>query len=100
MNMNMMKKLQKMQKDMVKAQDELAATTFEGNAQGLVKVFVNGKKEVLSVELNEEILSPDDKEMVEDLVLTAVNQAMNLVDEATEAKMGAFTKGANFPGLF
>jgi DNA-binding YbaB/EbfC family protein len=98
--MNMMKKLQKMQKDMVKAQDELAATTFEGSAQGLVKVFVNGKKEVLSIEINEEILSPEDKEMVEDLILTAMNQAFKIVDETTEAKMGAFAQGANFPGLF
>lgn len=101
MNMqSMMKQMQKMQKDMTKAQNELQAMTFTGNAQNLVKIEVNGAKEVLKVDINEDILTPEDKEMIEDMIVTALQDAFKQVDNTTNDKMGAFTKGMNVPGLF
>jgi nucleoid-associated protein EbfC len=96
----MMKQMQKMQKDMQKAQEELTAKTVEGTAGGgMVTVLVNGNKEVLEVKIKEEVVDPEDIEMLQDLVLAATNDALKKVDEITNETMGKFTQGLNIPGL-
>ncbi|WP_082231933.1 YbaB/EbfC family nucleoid-associated protein [Halobacillus massiliensis] len=91
---NMMKQMQKMQKKMMKAQEELYEMTFEGTAGGgMVKVIANGKKEITDVEINEEVVDPDDVEMLQDLILTATNDVIRQVDDKTNDTMGQFTKG-------
>jgi len=97
----MMKQMQKMQKDMEKTQEELAKKTVEGTAGGdLVKVVVNGEKQVLDVQIKPEAVDPDDIEMLQDLVLGATNDALKKMNELTEKEMSKYTKGMNIPGLF
>ncbi|MDA3871495.1 MAG: YbaB/EbfC family nucleoid-associated protein [Candidatus Marinimicrobia bacterium] len=89
----LMKQAQKMQKQMQKAQEELANEIVEGSAGGgMVVVKVNGKKEIKNVKINPEILS-EDVEMVEDLILAAVNQAMQNAEELANSKMGNIQGG-------
>ncbi|MGR6116788.1 MULTISPECIES: YbaB/EbfC family nucleoid-associated protein [Aeribacillus] len=97
----MMKQMQKMQKEMQKAQEELAEKKVEGTAGGgMVTVVANGHKEILEVKINEDVVDPEDIEMLQDLVLAATNDALRKVDELTSETMGRFTKGMNLPGLF
>ncbi|ART74579.1 nucleoid-associated protein, YbaB/EbfC family [Sutcliffiella horikoshii] len=97
----MMKQMQKMQKDMAKAQEELAEKTMEGTAGGgMVTVVVNGQKEIIEVNIKEEVVDPEDIEMLQDLVLAATNDALKKMEELTNDTMGQFTKGLNMPGLF
>jgi DNA-binding YbaB/EbfC family protein len=97
----MMKQVQKMQKDMEKAQKELEAATYEASAGGgAIKLAVNGKKEIISLELSEAIVDPDDIEMLQDLLIVAINDAMKQVDEQSDKVMGKMTGGMNIPGLF
>ncbi|ADH97575.1 conserved hypothetical protein [[Bacillus] selenitireducens MLS10] len=97
---NMMKQMQKMQKDMAKAQEQLKDETVEATAGGgMVKVIASGEKRILDIQINEEAVDPDDVEMLEDLVLAATNEALNKVDEVVNEKMGKFTKGMNIPGM-
>lgn len=84
----LMKQAQSLQKDMLKAKEEIDNMTFTGESS-FVKVEVKGTKEVLKIEINEEI-SNDDKEMLEDMILIAINQAFEKVDKTTEQKMGKF----------
>lgn len=103
-NMNnmqgMMKKVKKMQKEMETSQKALKEQNFEGSAShGLVTVKMSGEKEVLKVTIDPEILTPEDVEMIEDLVLLATNQALEKVDQATEKAMGKYTQGLNLPGF-
>ncbi|WP_164670593.1 YbaB/EbfC family nucleoid-associated protein [Virgibacillus doumboii] len=96
---NMMKQMQKMQKKMMKAQDELHEMTFEASAGGgMVTVTANGKKEITDVQIKEEVVDPDDVEMLQDLIIAATNDVMNQVDEKSNETMGQFTKGMNLPG--
>lgn len=98
---NMMKQVQKMQADMQKMQAELEVSEFEASAGGgAIKVVVNGKKEVLSIDLNESIVDPDDIEMLQDLIIVAVNEALRTADEAMNKGMGKLTGGMSIPGLF
>jgi DNA-binding YbaB/EbfC family protein len=98
---NMMKQMQKMQKQMAKAQEELGEQRIEGTAGGgMVTVIASGHKEILEVNIKEEVVDPDDIEMLQDLVLAATNDALRKVDELTNNTMGQFTKGMNMPGLF
>ena len=101
-NMNqLMKQAQKMQKQMEETTKALEESTYEATAGGgVVKVVVSGKKEVVSVHLEEEVVDPDDVEMLEDLVLSAVNEALKKADEETSNKMGKLTGGLNIPGMF
>ena len=102
-NMNkMMKQVQKMQADMAKMQEEVAQRTVEGTAGGgVVKVVANGKQEVLSVEIKPEAVDPDDVEMLQDMVLAAVNDALRKSQEMVANEMGKITGGLNLPpGLF
>jgi hypothetical protein len=101
-NMNqMMKQVKKMQEQMLKAQEELGNKTVEGTAGGgVVTVTVNGHKKVLSVTIQPEAVDPDDVEMLQDLVLTAVNDAMAKADELANEELGRFGAGLKLPGLF
>ncbi|CUO78830.1 YbaB/EbfC family nucleoid-associated protein [Clostridium sp. NSJ-49] len=98
---NLMKQAQKLQKEMAQAQQELEEKEFEASVGGgAVLVKVNGKKEVLSIKIKEEVVDPDDVEMLEDLVLSAVNEALKKAEEETANKMGKLTGGMNIPGMF
>jgi nucleoid-associated protein EbfC len=95
---NMMKQMQKMQKKMAEAQEELGKQTLDGTAGGgMVTVTVTGHKEVVDVKINPEAVDPDDVEMLQDLVLAAVNDALKKAEELTNNTMGQFTKGMNLP---
>lgn len=93
----MMKQAQSLQKEMMKAKDEIDSTEFVGESS-LVKVTIKGTKEVVKVEIDKSnSLDADDLEMLEDMILVAINEANKKVDEMTEKKMGKF---GNIPGLF
>ncbi|WP_155594119.1 YbaB/EbfC family nucleoid-associated protein [Lysinibacillus cavernae] len=94
----MMKKMQKMQKEMMEAQEALNAEQFEGVAGGgMVKVAVSGQREVVSVNLDESVVDPEDIEMLQDLIVIATNEALKKVEEKTNSTMGKFTQGLNLP---
>ena len=96
----MMKQMQKMQKKMAEAQEELGEKRIEGTAGGgMVTVVVSGHKEVVEVNINEEVVDPEDIEMLQDLVLAATNDALKKAEELTNKTMGQFTKGLNLPGF-
>ncbi|CAI6087476.1 YbaB/EbfC family nucleoid-associated protein [Cohnella sp. JJ-181] len=101
-NMNqMMKQVKKMQEQMLKAQEALADKTVEGTAGGgVVTVGMNGHKKLISVAIKPEAVDPEDVEMLQDLVLTAVNDALTKADELANADMGKYTGGMKIPGLF
>ena len=92
---------QKLQQQMTKLQEELEQREYEASAGGgMVTVKVNGKHEVLGIEIKPEAVDPDDVEMLQDLVLAAVNEALRQATETTEREMGKVTGGLNMPGLF
>jgi len=98
---NMMKQIQKMQKEMEQTQKEVETTEFEATAGGgAIKVVISGKKEILSITLEPEIVDPDDIEMLQDLIIVAVNDAIKNADEALNNNMSKLTGGMNMPGLF
>nr|WP_026221791.1 YbaB/EbfC family nucleoid-associated protein [Domibacillus aminovorans] len=95
---NMMKQMQKMQKQMQEAQEELAEKKFEGSSGGgMVKISISGQKEIVDVQIKEEVVDPEDIDMLQDLILAAVNDALKKVDNETNQRMGQFTKGMNLP---
>ncbi|MBT3177161.1 MAG: YbaB/EbfC family nucleoid-associated protein [Desulfobacula sp.] len=100
-NMNsMMKQAQNLQKKMMKTQAELAKKTVEASSGGgMVKVIANGGQKIESIIFEKEIIDPDDIEMLQDLVLAAVNDALNKSQEMVSAEMGKLTGGLNIPGL-
>ena len=94
----LMKQAQSLQKDMQKQEEEIEKTTFEGESS-LVKVKVNGRKEILSVEItNKENLEKDDLEILEDMIMVALNSAFNKVDQLREKKMSKYSN--MMPGMF
>lgn len=97
LNMNqLMKEAKKMQADMEKSQDELATKEFETTAGGgAVYVKVSGNKVIKEIKITKDVVDPDDVEMLEDLILTSVNEALRKVDEAQSASLGKF----NIPGI-
>jgi len=96
-----MKQVKKMQEQMLKAQEELGTKTIEGTAGGgAVTVIVNGHKNVQSIVIKPEAVDPDDIEMLQDLVLTAVNDAITKADELANKDLGKYTGGVKIPGLF
>ncbi len=101
-NMNqLMKQAKKMQEEILQAQEALGARTVEGSAgDGAVKIQMNGHKQVLTVEISKEVVNPDDVEMLQDLLVVALQDAQTKVDEMTSAEMGKYTRGMNMPGLF
>ena len=97
---NMQAMIKKMQEDMVAKQEELEAREYEVSAGGgVVSVKINGKKEILSVKLAEEVVDPDDIETLEDLVVAAVNEAIKKVESEASDEMSKLTGGLNIPGL-
>ncbi len=104
MNMNnLMKQAQKMQKQMEEAQKELETKEYEvTSGGGAVKIKMSGKKEITAVEIKPEVVDPDDIEMLQDLIMTAVNEAIRQADEAAASTMGGITGlGTNgLSGLF
>lgn len=97
---NMMKKVQKMQQDMVKAQAEIEEKEFTSTAGGgVIEVTVNGKKEVLKVKIDKDVVDPEDTEMLEDLVVAAVNDALKKADDYSQKQMGKLAGNINIPGL-
>ena len=98
MNMQaIMKQAQKMQKDMMNEKDTIDKMIFEGKSS-MISVQMNGKKELLKVKIDADSLEKDDIEMIEDMLVVAVNNAAKQVDQETEKRMGKFTQG--MPGLF
>lgn len=96
----MMKKVQKMQAEMLKMQEELKTRTVETTVGGgALTIVVNGKKEVESVAIKPEALDPDDVEMLQDMILSAVNEGMRKIDEMTEREMNKITGGMKLPGM-
>lgn len=98
---NMLKQAQKMQQEMLKAQQELEEKEIEASAGGgAVTVKISGKKELLEILISPDVVDPDDIEMLQDLVIAAVNEGMRKADELSSAQMGKLTGGMNIPGLF
>ncbi|MCD6388640.1 MAG: YbaB/EbfC family nucleoid-associated protein [Desulfobulbaceae bacterium] len=101
MNMeDIMKQAQQFQQRMGQVQEELAAQTITSSVGGgMVTATVNGKHELLSLTIEKEVVNPDDVVMLQDLVVAAVNDAMNKAREMAQAEMGKLTGGLNIPGL-
>ena len=98
---NMMKKVQKLQEDMGKLQEELKTRVLDATVGGgAVKVVINGEKKILSIKLDQAAVDPEDTEMLEDLIVAAVNEAINKVDEMMAEEMGKLTGGLKIPGMF
>ena len=97
MNINsLMKEAKKMQADLEKSQQELATKEFEASAGGnAVSVKVNGQKQILNLNIQKEVVDAEDVEMLQDLIVTCINQAFKQVDDAQAASMGKF----NIPGI-
>lgn len=97
----MMKQVQKMQADMAKMQEELGERTVTATAGGgVVEVVANGKQEVESIKIQPDVVDADDVEMLEDLVLAAVNEALRQAQEMVASEMGKITGNLKIPGLF
>lgn len=95
---NMIRQAQKMQQDMLKAQEELEAKTYEAGAGGgVVTATVSGKKELVSVAIDPEAVDPDDVEMLQDLIVAAVNEALRKASEDAAGQMSRLTGGLNLP---
>ena len=95
---NILKQAQKVQGEMVKIQEELAQKKVEATSGGgMVTVEVNGQQEILSVKIDPEVIKPDDREMLEDLVLAAVNEGMRKAKDIIKEEMAKVTGGLNLP---
>ncbi len=93
----MMKQAQKLQKEMLTAKEEINNKLFEGKSS-FVTVSIQGNKEVKNIKIDMETMEKDDIEMLQDIIVVAINDAMKQIDEETEKKLGKFTQG--MPGLF
>lgn len=97
----MMKKVQKMQKEMKKLQDDLKKRTVEATVGGgVLTIVMNGEKNVKSVHIDPSIIDPEDAEMLEDLMVAAVNEANKKVDDMMAQEMSKITGGMHLPGMF
>ena len=100
MNKFIMRQAQELQAKLAKAQEELASATVEASSGGgAVKVTVNGQQELQSIKISPEAINPDDAELLEDLVLTAVSEAITKSQELAAERLGKVTGGINIPGL-
>lgn len=98
---NIVKQAQQMQQKMLKMQEELAQRTIEGSVGGgMVTVTVNGQHEVLRIKIDPQAVDPNDVEMLEDLILAGVNEAMRKAQEMIKEEMNKLTGGMRIPGLF
>jgi len=97
---NIMKQAKKMQERMAQLQDELASKTVDATAGGgMVSVTVNGKFELLSIKIEKEVVNPEDVDMLQDLVVAAVNEGIRKAQEMAASEMGKITGGLQIPGL-
>lgn len=97
---DMMKQAQKLQAKMIKLQEELAEKTVETSAGGgMVKVVANGKQQIVSINIEKEVVDPEDVEMLQDLIMAAVNDALTKSQEMVSGEMGKLTGGLKIPGL-
>ena len=101
-NMNsMLKQAQKLQEDMAKMQSELEEKEYQvSSGGGVCKILINGKKQILSLELDPVLVDPDDIETLQDVIVAGVNEAISRVEEDSADQMGKLTGGLNLPGLF
>lgn len=96
----MLKQAQQMQAKMLKMQEEAAQETVEAaSGGGMVKVVANGRQQIVSIQIEKEVVDPEDIEMLQDLILAAVNDALNKSQEMVSEKMSKITGGLNIPGL-
>ena len=101
MNMNMVKQAQKMQQEMLKMQQEMETKEYEATSGGgMVTAAVNGKHELLRLTIKPDAVDPDDVEMLQDMVIAAVNEAMRAADTDASNNMSKLTGGLNLGGLF
>ena len=97
----MMKQVQKMQQDMIRMQEEMEAKTYTASAGGgMVKAQVSGKNELVSLEINPDAVDPDDVEMLQDMVIAAVNEALRAAENDKNSNMSRMAGGLNLGGLF
>ncbi|MDI6687218.1 MAG: YbaB/EbfC family nucleoid-associated protein [Desulfobacterales bacterium] len=97
---NMMKQAQKLQSRMASLQEEMAEKIVEATAGGgMIKVTANGRQQILSIQIEKEVVDPDDVEMLQDLILAAVNDALAKSNEMVSAEMSKLTGGLKIPGL-
>ena len=97
----MIKQAQKMQQDMIRMQEEMENKTYTAAAGGgMVKATVNGKHQLMALEIKEEAVDPDDVEMLQDMVIAAVNEALRVAEADKEKQMAGMTGGLNLGGLF
>ena len=97
---NMMKQAQKLQAQMAKLQEELSEKTVEtASGGGMIKVVANGKQQLVSIQIEKEVVDPEDVEMLQDLILAAVNDALAKSQEMVSGEMSKLTGGLNIPGL-
>lgn len=98
---NLMKQAQQMQQKMLKLQEEIAQKTLEASVGGgMVTVTVNGKNEVLRIKIEPQVVDPNDVEMLEDLIVAGVNEAIRKAQDMVNEEMGKLTGGMKIPGLF
>ena len=97
----MLRQAQKMQEDMANLQAELDAKEYDVSAGGgMVTVKINGKREILNIDIQPDIVDPDDIETLSDVITAAVNEAIKKVDSTSESEMAKITGGINMPGMF
>ena len=98
---SMLRQAQKMQQDMLKAQEELESKSYEASAGGgVVTAVVSGKKELTQVTIDPEAVDPDDVDMLQDLIVAAVNEAIRTVEDTSAAEMEKITGSLQVPGMF
>ncbi|MBO7699467.1 MAG: YbaB/EbfC family nucleoid-associated protein [Eubacteriaceae bacterium] len=97
---NLMKQAQKMQQEMQKAQEELLSREYEATSGGgAVKVVYGGDKKLRAIEIDDELLNPDDKDMLTDMIIVAVNEVIEKAEADAQTRIGSVTGGIGFPGL-
>ena len=95
-----MKQAQQIQSKMAKLQEDLGDRTVESSSGGgMVTVVANGKQEIISIEVDREVIDPDESEMLQDLIMAAVNDALSRARDMVNEEMGKLTKGMNIPGM-
>ncbi|MCC8042371.1 MAG: YbaB/EbfC family nucleoid-associated protein [Oscillospiraceae bacterium] len=98
---SMVKQAQKMRDEITQLQEDIEARTFTATAGGgAVEIVMNGRKEVQSLNIKPEVVDKDDVEMLQDLIISAINECVNQIEQTSESEMGEITGGVSFPGLF
>ena len=97
---NMMKQAKQLQSKMMKMQEDMAGKTIETTSGGgMIKVIANGKQQIVSIQIEKEVVDPDDVEMLQDLIIAAINDALVKSQEMVSSEMMKLTGGLNIPGL-